>query len=311
MLTSWECRAKKSDQPQKTNQKPQTAVQTVPTFSGKRAFGYLIAQTTFGPRVANTAAHRNCLEYLQTELRINADTVLLQPFTHPGYDGKTLHFTNIIASFNLRAEKRIMLCAHWDTRPWADQDANPKNRNNPIPGANDGASGVAVLLEMSRHLKAQPPSIGVDLVLFDGEDHGKAHDFDNFLLGSKYYARTKPPEFNPDFGILLDMVGDAQLELPKEQNSMTYAPDIVRKVWSAALEVGSAAFIDAEGEAVHDDHVPLNQAGIKTIDIIDFNYPDQSQRYWHTLEDTPDKCSPESLEQVGKVLLQVIYRHSP
>ena len=310
MLTSWECKAKKSEQRQETNQKTQTAVQTVPTFSGKRGFGYLIAQTNFGPRVANTAAHQNCLGYLEEELRKHADTVALQPFTHTGYNGKTLYFTNIIASFNPLAKKRILLCAHWDSRPWADQDRNPKNHAKPILGANDGASGVAVLLEISRHLKEHPPNIGVDVILFDGEDYGKSGDLDNFLLGSRYFARNKPSGVNPEFGILLDMVGDAQLELPKERNSITYAPDIVRMVWSTALEVGSTSFVDAEGDAVHDDHIPLNQAGIKTIDIIDFNYPDQSQRYWHTLEDTPDKCSPESLEEVGKVLLQVIYRHS-
>lgn len=311
MFTSWECRARRAEQPQETIQKAPNGVQAVPKFSGKSAFGYLVAQTNFGPRIANSVGHQNCLDYLERELRENADTVVLQPFTHTGYDGTTLHFTNIIASFNLLAEKRIMLCAHWDSRPWADEDPNPKNRTKPIAGANDGASGVAVLLEIARHLKEHPPATGLDMVLFDGEDYGKAHDLDNFLLGSKYYARNKPPPLIPEFGILVDMVGDAQLEIPKERNSMAYAPDIVRKVWSAALEVGSTAFIDAEGEALHDDHVPLNQAGIKTIDIIDFNYPDQSQRFWHTLEDTPDKCSAESLEEVGKVLLQVIYRHSP
>lgn len=280
----------------------------VPTFDGKRAFDYLVVQTKFGPRVANTNAHRACLHYLGTELQKYADTVYFQPFTHVGYDGKTLYLSNIIASFNVEAKKRILLCAHWDSRPWADQDPDPKNHTKPILGANDGASGVAVLLEIARHLKSQPPSIGIDIVLFDGEDYGKSGDLNNFLLGSRYFVKNKPPSIAPEFGILLDMVGDTQLELPKESNSVKYAPDIVNLVWSTARDVGSTAFIDAIGDDVYDDHIPLNQAGIKTIDIIDFAYPDQSHQYWHTLEDTPDKCSPESLAEVGNVVLHVIYR---
>ena len=305
----WGCQTKQSEDP-KVSTQSQAPTPAVPRFDGKKAFEQLVAQTKFGPRVANARAHQQCRDYLESELLKYADTVSLQPFTHTGYDGKTLRFTNVIAAFNIHAFKYIVLCAHWDSRPWADQDTNPKNRTKPILGANDGASGVAVLLEIGRLLKENPPPVGVDMILFDGEDYGKEHDLDNFLLGSKYYAKHKPPEFNPQFGILLDMVGDAQLEIPKERNSMTLAPDIVKMIWSTALEVGSTAFIDAEGDALTDDHIPMNQAGIKTVDIIDFNYPDQSNRYWHTVQDTPDKCSPESLEEVGKVLMHVIYRPS-
>lgn len=288
----------------------QSASVRVPDFNPERAFQYLVAQTDFGPRAPNSDGHRACLHYLETELRRLADAVNLQYFTHPGYDGKTLQLTNVIASFNLGAAKRILLCAHWDTRPWADLDPNLQNRSRPILGANDGASGVAVLLEIAHHLKETPPPVGVDIILFDGEDYGRAGDLDNYLLGSKFFARTKPEGFRPLYGILVDMVGDAQLEIPKERNSVRFAPDLVNKVWTIARNVGSGAFIDAIGEEVYDDHIPLNQVGIRTINIIDFSYPDESHRYWHTLQDTPDRCSPESLAQVGRVLLHLIYRHA-
>lgn len=291
--------------PQPTSTRP--VAPTIPRFDGSKAYNYLIAQTNFGPRVANTQAHRNCLQYLENELRQYADAVTLQSFSQKWYDGKTLNLTNIIASFNQDASRRILLCAHWDSRPWADLDPDPKNRDKPILGANDGASGVAVLLEIARHLKAQPPTVGIDIVLFDGEDYGKESDLSNFLLGSRYFARNLPPGFSPMFGILLDMVGDAELEIPKERSSLRFAPDVIEMVWEAARDAGSTVFIDDVGPEVYDDHLPLNQAGIKTINLIDFHYPDASHRYWHTLEDTPDKCSPQSLEEVGKTLMQLIY----
>jgi len=280
----------------------------IPRFDGERAFEYLRKQVEFGSRVPNTPPHQRCAAFLRDELLALADTVIIQPFTHRAYDGSTLYLSNIVASWNVKAQRRILLCAHWDSRPYADQDPNPANRTKPVPGANDGASGVAVLLEIAHHLKSQPPPVGVDIVLFDGEDYGRASDLDNFLLGSKYFARRRPSYINPEFGILLDMVGDAQLEIPKERYSVELAPDIVELVWSVARDIGSTVFIDAAGDDIYDDHLPLNQAGIKTINIIDFAYPDRSHRYWHTLEDTPDKCSPESLEEVGSVLLHVLYR---
>ncbi len=286
-------------------------VQQAPAFDGARAYALLKAQTSFGPRVPETAAHQQCLEYLQQQLQATAAAVNLQSFTHPGYDGATLHLTNLIASFNLQAKTRILLVAHWDSRPRADEDPDPKKRSLPIPGANDGASGVAILLEIARHLKTTPPAVGVDMLLVDGEDYGKEGDTPNYLLGARYFADHLPPGFQPAFGILLDMVGDRQLEIPKEPYSMKYAPDIVDLVWSTAHSLGVSQFTDDVQGWVTDDHLPLNEAGIKTIDLIDFNYPDSSNRYWHTTEDTPDKCSPESLEAVGKVLMAVIYQQAP
>ena len=301
------------EQPKPSVTKPQdrpVVQRNVPVFDGNKAYQYLKAQTDFGPRNPGSTGHQRCLDYLQTELRHYADAVSLQPFMQSGYSNETLKLTNIIASFNLQATTRILLMAHWDTRPRADQEKNPQKRSQPILGANDAASGVAVLLEIARQLKTGPPSVGVDILLTDGEDYGKEGDTKNYLLGSRYFAQHLPQAFSPVFGILLDMVGDKQLELQKEQFSMKYAPDVVDLVWSTAKEMGIQQFSFLTQNAVTDDHLPLNEAGIKTIDLIDFNYPDESNRYWHTTQDTPDKCSPESLEAVGRVLLHVIYNYS-
>jgi len=226
----------------------------------------------------------------------------LQPFPFTNLrTGKSYTLYNIVASFGQQG-RRILLAAHWDTRPWADRDPNPKNRNRPIIGANDGASGVAVLLEIAHHLKAQPPQVGVDIVLFDGEDSGREGHDDEFLQGSRYFAAHKSPDYVPEFGIVVDMVGDRELTLYIEQNSFRYARQVVDRVWRKAEELGITEFIRDARYQVVDDHLPLLEVGIPCIDVIDFEYP-----YWHTLEDTPDKCSPESLEKVGQVLLHVIY----
>jgi glutaminyl-peptide cyclotransferase len=278
----------------------------LPTFKGKDAFTYLVQQTDFGPRNPNSRGHEACLGFLGETLQRSAEKVRFQHFTHAGY-GEELWLTNVIASFRPGLQDRILLCAHWDTRPRADRDENPMRRNQPILGANDGASGVAVLLYLARLMKALPPPIGVDLVLFDGEDYGKEGDLSRYLLGSRFFADEKPADYEPRFGILLDMVGDKLLDLPRERNSIQLAPDIVELVWEKARELGIRQFSSQIGEAMMDDHIPLNEAGIKTIDVIDFNYPDQTNRFWHTHNDIPQNCSPESLEAVGTVLTHVIY----
>ncbi len=299
-------------QTRQDQQSPQTMVQsTVPDFHGGEAFAFLTHQTSFGPRNPNSVGHRLCLEYLSTTLRSFTDAVRLEEFTQRGYDGETLRLTNIIASFKPQDQPRILLCAHWDTRPRAEHDATKSLRNQPILGANDGASGVAVLLELASLMKLHPPPVGVDIALFDGEDYGMEGDNDNYLLGSRYFAAHKAPDYVPRFGILLDMVGDANLEIPKEENSVRFAPDIVSLVWKTAFELGVSQFADEEGDAIIDDHLPLNESGIKTIDLIDFNYPDQSNKYWHTHQDTPEHCSAESLEAVGRVVTHVVYAERP
>ena len=282
--------------------KPQ-AIISVPDFDENSAFEYLTKQVSFGPRVPNSKAHEECKNFLISEISKYADAVNVQNFTH-NYLGKTFKLSNIIASFNLISGFRILLCAHWDSRPYADEEKEPSKRIQPVPGANDGASGVAVLLEIARILKDNPPPIGIDIVFFDGEDLGIAGDLDNFCIGSKYFAKNKSVNYSPQFGILLDMVGDKDLQIFKERNSVEYAPDVVEYVWGIARELEISEFRDQVKYDVYDDHIPLNEAGIRTIDIIDFDYP-----YWHTTEDTPDKCSPQSLKKVGSVILNLIYKY--
>ncbi len=294
---------------QETTPPKMTKSPTIPPFSGQRAYELLLRQTSFGPRNPNSKGHRECLNYLSTTLRALAGEVRLQDFSHAGYKGETLRLTNIIASFQPDLRTRLLLCAHWDTRPRADQDST--RREEPILGANDGASGVAVLLELAMMLKQNQPPVGVDIVLFDGEDYGTEGDHASYLLGSRHFATTRPSDYLPRFGILLDMVGDTFLEIPREGYSVRYAPDIVDLVWNKARDLGIGQFTAEAGPEVIDDHLPLNEAGIKTIDLIDFNYPDPSNRYWHTHQDTPEHCSPQSLEAVGTVLAHVVYTQKP
>jgi len=235
--------------------------------------------------------------------------VSLQPFTVAGYKNEVLRLNNVIASFQPESRTRILLLAHWDTRPRADQDRDIKKRSLPILGANDGASGVAILLEMAHGMKNVQPPVGVDIVLVDGEDYGMEADTRYYFLGARNLAKSYPFKVLPSFGILLDMVGDKELDIMKEPMSIQYAPDVVDLIWRTAADIGVSQFSTAIQERVLDDHLPLNEAGIRTVDLIDFHYPDQSNRYWHTTEDTPDKCSPESLGAVGSVLLNVIYHY--
>jgi hypothetical protein len=280
---------------------------SVPEFDGQSAMKYLTTQTDFGPRNPGSNGHAACLTFLRNELGQYADAVTAQSFSGSDYKGKQYQLTNVISSFNLQATDRILLSAHWDTRPWADEDSNPAKQNTPPLGANDGASGVAVLLEVARILKQHPPPIGVDIVLFDGEDMGQSGTLDTWCLGSKHFARTKSPGFNPRFAINIDMIGDKNLSIPREEYSDRYAPEVMNLVYSTARRLNLPQFSDKPGRPTYDDHIPLNEAGIRAVDLIDFDYPDATNRYWHTSEDTPDKCSAESLGAVGTVLLHVVY----
>jgi Zn-dependent M28 family amino/carboxypeptidase len=297
------CGQQQSNRPAE-EQPRQTMEKKAPIFDGSQAYRFLKAQTDFGPRNPNSSGHKQCLLFLENELKKYAESVSLQRFNHKGY-GETLSLANVFARFNTSASRRILLLAHWDTRPRAEEDADPALRDKPIIGANDGASGVAVLLELARIMKDNPPPIGVDILLTDGEDYGdsrKDGNNDLYFLGARHFARTKAPEYTPEYGILLDMIGDRDLQIPLEQNSMRFAPQLMDIVWSAAEEIRVTQFIRVPGESISDDHLPLNEVGIPTIDLIDFQYP-----HWHTHQDTPDKCSPESLEAVGSVLSAVIY----
>lgn len=274
----------------------------IPTFNETRAFHFLEIQCQFGPRYPSSVGHQQCLDFLVDELKKTADRVVKQPFFHKdSRANKTFTMTNIIASFGDQGD-RLLLCAHWDTRPWADHDPDPENQDKPIIGANDGASGVAVLLEMAQIFKASPPTIGVDIVFFDGEDSGNSDSVESWCLGSRYFAQNKQANYLPRYGILLDMIGDRDLHLPIEINSQRYAPEIINLVWSKAEELNLHVFDRSLGHQMIDDHLELLRVGIPAIDIIDFDYP-----HWHTLQDTEDKCSPESLGIIGTLLVHLIY----
>ncbi len=283
----------------------QACSETPPEFDGQSAFNHIEKQCDFGPRNPGSLGHEKCLKYLSDELSKYADVVRLQPFTieDPYNPGDTLFLTNIISSFNVNPKSghRILLGAHWDTRPRADKDPDPDKQDLPILGANDGAGGTALLLEVAKNLKMKAPEIGVDIILFDGEDYGKEGDDENYCLGAREFMRQKG-NYQPVYGIIVDFVADKNLDIPKESYSLQYARSIVEKVWGKAKKYGITEFRDEVKYTILDDHLILSQYGIPSIDIIDFDYP-----HWHTHEDTPDKCSPESLEKVGKVILGVIY----
>ncbi len=269
-------------------------------FDAARAFALLERQVAFGPRVPGTAAHDSCAAYLLEQLRAVGDSVWTQSFTGQ-IAGTECIMTNLLAAQRPAAPTRVMLLAHWDTRPWADEDPDRAQRRTPVIGANDGASGVAAILEMARVLKAAAPSIGVDIALVDGEDLGSASAPQLYSQGAR--ALVQSPEFRrPALAILFDMVGDAQLTLLREGRSWEAAPRQMRDLWAIGRAQYPAVWLDQTGPSLIDDHVPFIEAGIPAMDIIDFAYP-----YWHTIQDTPDKCSPASLEAAARPVLTYLY----
>ncbi len=268
-----------------------------PAFDSAVAWHHLEAQLAFGPRPVGVPAHEQLKDYLAAELRKSSADVQLQQWTDP-----TIHLplTNLIARFPGKGAGAVFLSTHWDTRPTAEQDPDPANRSKPIPGADDGASGTAVLLEMARVLKQNPPPVTVWLVFFDGEDYGPG--IDRMFIGATYFAKNQPAN-TPKKAVLLDMIGDADLGVLKEANSLERAPGLVTEVWAAAKRAGhEAQFPDRGGDSIYDDHLPLLNAGIACIDLIDFQYD-----YWHTLADTADKCSARSLGIVGETMIEWIF----
>ena len=252
------------------------------------------------------SGHPACLEWMAGVLKPLAEKVERQEFT-ASLGSKRLPMTNLIATWGASGAAQgegLLFAAHWDTRPSADEEPNFADRKKPIPGANDGASGVAVLLELARLLKQSPPPVPVTLVFFDGEDYGPS--LERMFLGSQYFAQHLPPG-TPRQGALLDMIGDRELVIPKEKYSIDAAPRVVEAVYKIAKRLGyEKQFPDENGPSIMDDHLPLIQSGLQVIDLIDFNYgPNHS--WWHTHQDTPDKCSPASLKVVGDVMAEWIY----
>lgn len=285
----------------------------VPAFNADSAYQFVEKQVNFGPRVPNSEAHQQALKYFEDKFQEYAgrNAVYVQRFEAEGYD-ETLQLANVIAAFNTSAPDRIMLSAHWDSRPRADMDSTRTGEG--IAGADDGGSGVAVLLELARVFSQNTPPIGVDIILFDGEDYGKSGSLKKYFLGSRYWSANPPvPGYRPRFGILLDMVGSKEAQFPKEQYSMSYAPNLVEEIWSIAADKGhNDLFLNERGAAVADDHVIVNeQARIPIINIINHRRKPNGQAefgaYWHTHNDNMEVISAETLDAVGEVLLELIY----
>lgn len=270
-------------------------------FDGQAALRAVEAQVAFGPRIPGTPGHAAQAAWLDSLLRPLADTLIVQRWTHVTATGDSLPLVNFVARFNPGAGERILFLAHWDTRPRAD---GPESRDSSaaVPGANDGASGTAVLLGVAAALRQAPPSVGVDVLLVDGEDYGVFDEKADVLLGSRYYAAHPAPGPPPLYAVLLDMVGDRDLQIYEEGNSVTGAPEVVALVWRVAREAGHGnVFIPTLRYTITDDHLSLQAMGIRAIDVVDFDYP-----YWHTPEDTPDKVSAQSLQTVGEVVLALV-----
>ncbi|MBK9246895.1 MAG: M28 family peptidase [Ignavibacteria bacterium] len=283
---------------------------TIPLFDGQAAYSLVEKQLNFGARVPGSKAHTLCRDFLLSELRQLTDTAFLQSFTSEIY-GKQIRFSNIIGSYNPKSVKRILLCAHWDSRPRSDQSTNPSDTASPCPAANDGASGVAVLLEIAHKLREKTPTLGIDIVLFDGEDYGYEHDLSNYFIGSRHFAGNLPFS-KPMSAVLLDLVGDKDAEFRFEPSSYNSNPTAINKIWDIAARRGCGYFKAEQGNGVSDDHDMLIQASIPSIDIIDVNlvgHVDKNPRrkYWHTIHDTIENISPETLQCVGQCVLEYVY----
>jgi glutaminyl-peptide cyclotransferase len=316
-LFFWQCKTSTSSSEQTTDTNAPALVKA-PAFSGDSAYIFVEKQVKFGPRVPNSSAHVKCGDYLVTELKRLGCSVIEQKFTATHYDGSKLNARNIVGSINPQATKRILLASHWDSRPVADED--PTNKTGAIAGANDGASGVGILLELARTIQqaAQKPNVGIDLIFFDVEDGGNStvakDEYTGFCLGSQYWAKNKHvPNYSAYYGVLLDMVGAKGATFPKEAFSNQYAGEITRNIWNLASQLGySQYFIQQDGAAITDDHLPVNKdAKIPMVDIIHLQLNNPTKTFfedWHTHEDDMRNIDRNTLKAVGQVLTQMIYQ---
>ena len=280
--------------------------QSIPYFDSEKAFSYLELQCDFGPRFPSSDGHLKFKNYLEKFLQNNnPDSLIIyeHEVKHP-YEERDIILYNFLARYNIKAENRIMLMAHWDTREIADKDKNPENHDKPILGANDGASGVSILMVLAEVLsKNKLENIGVDLLFIDGEDMGRSGDIENFCIGTTRFCEVLPNPI-PMYAICLDMVADKDPSFPIESFSWMQAPQLVVEIWSLASELGYDEFQMKRVGAIYDDHRALTlNSGIPAIDIIDFDYP-----YWHTLDDIPENCSASTLKIVGNLMNEFIYR---
>lgn len=294
-------------------------------FDGKAALGYAKTQLEFGPRVPGTDGHRREGAWIVAQMRRRADTVVLQSWTHVTSDGRMLPMLNVLARFRPDLPQRVLYLTHWDSRPTSDQDMNVANRKLPIPGANDGASGVGLLIALGDALRKTPPNVGVDLLFVDGEDYGSFSNYDpdsaltksyDVLIGSTYFANHLPSAgYKPLFGVLWDMIGDRDLQLYEDGISVQHAPEVVQRVWETAEDLGYRKYFIPESKGGWtDDHVPLIARGLRVIDVIDGDYCAHGigcaqispQNYHHTQLDTFDKISAHSLQIVGDVATALV-----
>jgi Zn-dependent M28 family amino/carboxypeptidase len=318
LAISFSCKGPGTKEKPKETSAVEAANIVVPSFNADSALYFVKMQTDFGARVPGSKAHAECAGWITNKLSGFTPNVIIQDFKARVYNGDLFNGKNIIASFNPDSKARIMLCAHWDSRPFADHDPDPSKRNEPVMAANDGASGVGILLELARILKENQPKIGVDIVFFDMEDYGPPQDSqnesnENWGLGSQYWSRNPHiPYYRARFVILLDMVGAKGATFRKEGFSMYHAPDKVKKVWDVAGELGyQDYFLDEKGGYINDDHYFINEIlKIPAIDIIHLD-PNSSNgsfyEYWHTTGDTFDKIDKETLRVVGEVLTKVVF----
>lgn len=313
LLFSFSSCGSNSSKTSATNEPEKKISVQAPPFNADSAYKYVQTQVDFGPRIPNSKGHVACGEYLAKQLEARGAKVTNQFVDLPAFDGTLLKARNIIGSFNPESKKRIALFAHWDTRPWADNDPDEKNHKTPVSGANDGASGVGVLLEIARLISLQQPELGVDIILFDAEDWGTSGSEESWALGAQHWARhPHVPNYNARFGILLDMVGGKNATFYKEYYSEYYAKDVNKKVWKKAKQLGhSRFFIDEDGGGTTDDHLYVNRiAKIKTIDIVPHHPECEASSFgptWHTVNDNMENIDPATLQAVGQTVVEVIY----
>ena len=275
-------------------------------FSGAAALGYAKTQFDFGPRVPGTPAAKKAGDWIIAQMRSRADTVIVQSWTHTTATGKKLPMRNILARFRPELSERVLYVTHWDTRPISEAAASEADRERPVPGANDGAAGVGLFIALGDVLRRQRPTVGVDLLFVDGEDYGQFGPPDvDVLIGSTYFASHLPsPDYKPLFGVVWDMIGDSDLRIPYEGHSFQRAPEVVARVWQTAADLGyGSIFVQESGGPVTDDHVPLLNAGLRVIDVIDLTYDAH-----HTQQDTMDRISARSLAIVGDVATALVTR---
>lgn len=280
-------------------------------FSADSAFAYLKQQVDFGPRVPNTEAHRRAADWMVSELKRHGAEVIEQTADLKAFDGTTLHARNIFARYNPEADERILLMAHYDCRPWADEDPDPEKRKQPVDGANDGASGVAVLLEIARQIAREGTDKGIDILFADAEDWGTEGDDESWAMGTRYFVNNPiVKDYSPAQVILLDMVGGKDASFPIEYFSQQNAPVLVNQLWSAAAQAGYGELFPRRlGGAVTDDHVEFIKAGIPAVDIIEYHPGDGFNPHWHTSADNLDNIDKNTLRAVGETLMRYISRN--